>query len=101
MTHNQPSPHQQQTLLSAIRAMLPPDARPSALLADADGEAGELAAGSSVPQPLARAASNAASVDVLPPAGLNPLSILKRDWLVMTREAVEATVARLRAPLRR
>ena len=53
------------------------------------------------PTPLARAAANLPSVDVLPPAGLTPLSILTRDWLVMTRGAADAAVARLRRPVRR
>ena len=82
--------------------MLPPDARPSLLLSDADpAAAGGDATAAPPPTPLARAAANLPSVDVLPPAGLTPLSILTRDWLVMTRGAADAAVARLRRPVRR
>ena len=83
--------------------MLPPDARPSALLSDADAALawGGDATAAPAPRALARAAANLPSVDVIAPAGLNPLSILKRDWLVLTRGAVDAAVARVRRPIKR
>ena len=50
---------------------------------------------------LRRAASALPLVEVLSPAGLQPLSILRADFLVMTPEAVEAAAKRVRAPVKR
>ena len=45
---------------------------------------------------FARAARNLPSVDVLPQQGANVYDILRRDQLVLTRDAVEALEARLK-----
>ena len=109
------------TLARALTAMLPPGARPSALLADGGGnwfeevggEEGERnaldAADNNAPPPpsvaaataLRRAASALPLVEVLSPQGLQPLSILRADFLVMTPEAVEAAARRVRAQVKR
>ncbi|MEM9684659.1 MAG: 50S ribosomal protein L4, partial [Pseudomonadota bacterium] len=41
-------------------------------------------------------ASNIAKIDVLPSQGANVYDILRRDTLVLTREAVETLEARLK-----
>jgi len=51
-------------------------------------------AGAEVDANLALAARNIPDVDVLPNAGLNVYDILRRKHLVLTRDAVEAIVAR-------
>ena len=113
------------TLAKALAAMLPPGARPSALLADGGGnwfevaekrenggEEGEERNGldddDASPPPsvaaataLRRAASALPLVEVLSSAGLQPLSILRADFLVMTPEAVEAAARRVRAEVKR
>ena len=45
---------------------------------------------------FARAAQNIAMIDVLPTQGANVYDILRRDTLVLTREAVETLEARLK-----
>jgi len=55
-----------------------------------------IVAGATVDQNLARAASNIPNVDVLPSQGANVYDILRRDALVLTREAVATLEARLK-----
>ena len=50
--------------------------------------------GAGVDEAFARAARNIPDVDVLPVAGLNVYDILRRDQLVVTRDALEAIRAR-------
>jgi large subunit ribosomal protein L4 len=45
---------------------------------------------------FAKAAKNIAKIDVLPSQGANVYDILRRDTLVLTREAVETLEARLK-----
>ena len=52
--------------------------------------------GSTVDEGLARAARNLPRVDVLPQRGANVYDILRRDRLVLTREAVRQLEARLK-----
>ena len=52
--------------------------------------------GPSVDQNFARAASNLAGVDVLPQQGANVYDILRRDTLVLTRDAVKHFEERLK-----
>ena len=52
-------------------------------------------AGPEVDNNFALAARNIPHVDVLPNAGLNVYDVLRRDKLVMTRDAVEAITSRL------
>ena len=52
--------------------------------------------GASVDEGFARAARNLPKVDVLPTQGANVYDILRRDTLVLTRDAVEALEARLK-----
>jgi large subunit ribosomal protein L4 len=52
-------------------------------------------AGAEVDNNLKLAARNIPQVDVLPNAGLNVYDVLRRDKLVMTRDAVEAITSRL------
>jgi len=55
-----------------------------------------IVAGAAVDQNLARAASNIPNVDVLPTQGANVYDILRRDALVLTKEAVATLEARLK-----
>jgi len=52
--------------------------------------------GAAVDQGFARAARNLPKVDVLPQLGANVYDILRRDTLVLTRDAVQSLEARLR-----
>ncbi|MBT5414095.1 MAG: 50S ribosomal protein L4 [Rhodospirillaceae bacterium] len=52
--------------------------------------------GPQVDENLARAAANIPNLDVLPQQGANVYDILRRDTLVLTRDAVEHLQARLR-----
>ncbi|MCC7271345.1 MAG: 50S ribosomal protein L4 [Alphaproteobacteria bacterium] len=52
--------------------------------------------GGEVDQGFARAARNLPQVDVLPQQGANVYDILRRDTLVLTRDAVQALEARLK-----
>jgi large subunit ribosomal protein L4 len=52
--------------------------------------------GGKIDENFAKAAQNIAMIDVLPTQGANVYDILKRDTLVLTREAVEALEARLK-----
>lgn len=55
-----------------------------------------IVAGPQVDENFARAAKNIVGVDVLPTQGANVYDILRRDTLVLTREAVETLEARLK-----
>lgn len=55
-----------------------------------------IVAGAQVDENFARAAKNIVGVDVLPTQGANVYDILRRDTLVLTREAVETLEARLK-----
>lgn len=55
-----------------------------------------IVAGPAVDENFARAAKNIVGVDVLPTQGANVYDILRRDTLVLTREAVETLEARLK-----
>ena len=55
-----------------------------------------LIAGAEVDANLARAAANIAHVDVLPQQGANVYDILRRDILVLTKDAVQSLEARLK-----
>jgi large subunit ribosomal protein L4 len=52
--------------------------------------------GGKIDENFAKAAKNIAMIDVLPTQGANVYDILKRDTLVLTREAVETLEARLK-----
>lgn len=39
-------------------------------------------------------------VDILPSVGVNVYSLLQRDYLVITKDAVESLVGRLRRPIK-
>lgn len=69
----------------------------NALAADGDAPPPSVAAATA----LRRAASALPLVEVLSPAGLQPLSILRADFLVMTPAAVEAAARRVRAQVKR
>lgn len=70
------------------------------LLADMLGKLGLadalIVAGAEVDQNFARAARNIPRIDVLPSQGANVYDILRRDTLVLSREAVETLEARLK-----
>jgi large subunit ribosomal protein L4 len=55
-----------------------------------------IVAGAAVDENFARAAKNIPGIDVLPSQGANVYDILRRDTLVLTREAVETLEARLK-----
>ena len=52
--------------------------------------------GEQLDENFTRAARNIASIDVLPQQGINVYDILRRDTLVLTKDAVEALEARLK-----
>ena len=54
-------------------------------------------AGATVDPNLKLAARNIPNIDVLPDAGLNVYDVLRRDTLVLTKDAVEAIRARFEA----
>jgi large subunit ribosomal protein L4 len=86
--------------LVVLDAASPAEAKTAALRADLNqlGLSNALIiAGATVDANLAMAARNIPNVDVLPNAGLNVYDVLRRDRLVLTREAVEAITARLQA----
>ena len=58
-------------------------------------ESALIISGADVDANFARATNNIPKIDVLPTQGLNVYDILRRDTLVMTKEAVEAITARL------
>jgi len=75
------------------------DAKTSALAAKLKKlgiESALVVGGASVDQNFARAASNLAKVDVLPQQGANVYDILRRDTLVLTRDAVKHFEERLK-----
>ena len=59
------------------------------------GHFGKLGAGAEVDTNFARAAANIAHVDVLPQQGANVYDILRRDTLVLTKDAVKHLEERL------
>lgn len=54
-----------------------------------------------LPSSVVKSTRNIPWVDVIPVVGLNVYSILQRDVLVMTKDAVEGLVTRLHAPIKR
>ncbi len=52
--------------------------------------------GTEVDRDFARAARNIPDIDVLPQQGANVYDILRRDTLVLTKDAVQALEARLK-----
>ncbi len=54
-----------------------------------------------IPASVVKSTRNIPWVDVIPVVGLNVYSILQRDVLVMTKDAVEGLVTRLHTPIRR
>ncbi len=52
--------------------------------------------GATLDENFARAARNLPGIDVLPQQGANVYDILRRDTLVLTRDAVQALEARLK-----
>jgi large subunit ribosomal protein L4 len=55
-----------------------------------------LVGGTEVDTGIVRAARNLEGVDVLPQQGANVYDILRRDMLIMSRDAVEQLEARLK-----
>jgi len=90
--------HKTQAMLKRLDGLLGraevPVTRRSVLLVD--GGASSLASSA-----VGKATRNIPWVDVIPVVGLNVYSILQRDVLVMTKEAVELLVARLHTPIKR
>lgn len=58
-------------------------------------ESALIISGAEIDANFARATSNIPKIDVLPTQGLNVYDILRRETLIMTKEAVEAITARL------
>lgn len=85
-----------QAMLERIDGLLArasvPVTRRSVLMVDGAG---------GVPSSVVKSTRNIPWVDVIPVVGLNVYSILQRDVLVMTREAVEGLVTRLHTPIKR
>ncbi|KAL6766537.1 MRPL4 [Auxenochlorella protothecoides x Auxenochlorella symbiontica] len=81
-------------LSSTLEGLLAGAPRRSVLLSDLSAEGPDGGEG------LRRACANLPWVDLLPSIGLNVYSILRRDYLVLTRQSVEAVQERLRKPIR-
>lgn len=82
-------------LAAHLAALLEGQPRRSALLIDSDK------AGSDGGAALRRAAGNLPGVEVVPQGGANVYGILKRDYLIMTKDAVVQLTERLRRPINR
>jgi large subunit ribosomal protein L4 len=85
--------------LVVLETMELKDAKTSALAAKLKKlgiESALVVGGASVDQNFARAASNLIGVDVLPQQGANVYDILRRDTLVLTRDAVKHFEERLK-----
>jgi large subunit ribosomal protein L4 len=85
--------------LVVLETMELKDAKTSALAAKLKKlgiESALIVGGASVDQNFARAASNLIGVDVLPQQGANVYDILRRDTLVLTRDAVKHFEERLK-----
>lgn len=85
--------------LMIIDALAMDDAKTKALsaqLAAIDARSYLFVGGAEVDQDFVRAARNLTGVDVLPQQGANVYDILRRDMLIMTRDAVEHLEARLK-----
>ena len=68
----------------------------AATLAKMNIDSALIISGAEVDANFARATSNIPKIDVLPVQGLNVYDILRRETLVMTKEAVETITARLK-----
>lgn len=85
--------------LVVVDALDLPEAKTKALketLSAFDARSYLVVAGAEVDAGFARAASNIEGVDVLPQQGANVYDIMRRDMLIMTRDAVEQLEARLK-----
>jgi large subunit ribosomal protein L4 len=86
--------------LSDTRSRLRRAAQPSSSSKDRFGTLGLsnalIIAGAEVEPNFGRAARNIPNIDVLPVQGINVYDILRRDKLVLTREAVDALEARFK-----
>lgn len=82
-------------MLAHLQALLAGQPRRSVLLMDSATNGTD---GGAV---LRRASGNLQGVEIVPVAGANVYSILRRDVLVMTRQAVDQVVERLRRPINR
>ncbi len=67
----------------------------AAALAKMEIDSALIISGAEVDANFARATNNIPKIDVLPAQGLNVYDILRRDTLIMTKEAVETITARL------
>ena len=93
------SSKQHEGKLIVIDAMSSDDGRTADLVKRLSGlgiQSALFIGGSEVDVNFARAASNIANVDVLPQQGANVYDILRRDTLILSREAVELLEARLK-----
>lgn len=84
----------QAELSTVLDVLLPEGSRRSVLLSDLTKQ------GRDGGEALRRASGNLGWVDVVPSLGLNVYSILRRDYLVLTRASADAVQARLRTPIR-
>lgn len=85
--------------LMIVESLSLSDAKTKSLKAQLDGLGARsilVVGGAEVNAGFARAARNLAGVDVLPQQGANVYDIVRRDLLIMTRDAVEHLEARLK-----
>lgn len=89
-----PASPKTKTVDTHVEALLSDATRKSVLLVDSSKE------GADGGVDLRIGASNIPWVDVIPSDGLNVYSLLQRDYVVLTKDAVEGVIERLRRPLR-
>src|SRR5690606_31058358 len=81
-------------VIDDAKASEPRTAALAAQLAALGWDSALIIAGPEVDSNFARAAANIPRIDVLPQQGANVYDILRRDTLVLTKDAVEALVER-------
>ncbi|KAH7616148.1 putative 50S ribosomal protein L4 [Nannochloris sp. 'desiccata'] len=89
-----PADFKTKTMDGHVAALLNGAARRSVLMVDSDKD------GLDGGENLRLGIANLPWVDILPSVGVNVYSLLQRDYLVITKDAVESLVGRLRRPIK-
>lgn len=86
--------HKTKTADAHLSLLLAGAKRMSALLVDSDKDGGDGG------QILRRSVANLPSIDILPSIGVNVYSLLQRDHLIITKDALNALVERMKRPIK-
>ena len=92
----QPDGDVRAVVLEAAKVDAPKTAELAGKLAKLGWSSALVIDGATLDENFARAARNLPGIDVLPEQGANVYDILRRDTLVLTKDAVEALEARLK-----